>query len=64
MIPIFPSSERHPKSCYYLSDGHHEEEVCQCFFDTCNTAATRSVSLLAVMAAVTVAALAALRTAS
>ncbi|XP_034256087.1 uncharacterized protein LOC117654057 [Thrips palmi] len=58
------TGERSPKACYYLSDGHHEEEVCQCFFDTCNTAAARGVSPLAVITAVAAAALAALRTAS
>lgn len=57
------TGERHPKACYYVSDGHHEEEVCQCFFDTCNSATARGVSALAALTAV-LAALAALRTAS
>lgn len=58
------TGERHPKACYYNSDGHHEEEVCQCFFNLCNSATTLSVSPLAVTAAAALAALAALRPAS
>ncbi|KAK3922847.1 Lymphocyte antigen 6 complex locus protein G6d [Frankliniella fusca] len=58
------TGERYPKPCYYYSDGHHEESVCQCFFDLCNAASARSASPVAVLAAVAAASFLALRVAS
>lgn len=58
------NGERNPKPCYYFSDGHHEESVCQCFFDYCNAATARTASPVAVLAAVAAASFAALRIAS
>ena len=56
--------DRHPKSCYYFSDGHHEEQVCQCFFDYCNAATPRSLAPLALLAALAAAVMSAVRASS
>lgn len=34
---------RSDKDCYFVDNDHHEETVCQCFGDGCNSAAVLSI---------------------